>query len=145
MLDRRDFVSSAASGALVLSATAVGVRTAVAETQSGSPISRQTLATTEYPDDQHICIQQMLEAKPNLVVPRHTHPGVEASYVISGSLILSVDGQPDRLVKACEAFLIPANTPHSGRVGPDGMRSLGTFFVEKQKPLLSPAPETPRG
>jgi quercetin dioxygenase-like cupin family protein len=114
---------------------------AVAHAESVTPpISRVTLQTTELADGK-VFIQQRLEGKPNLRVPRHTHPGIESSYVLSGSLILSVRGEPDRLVKAGDSFLIPAGVPHGGRIGPDGLRSLGTFIVEKDKPLLSPTPE----
>jgi hypothetical protein len=42
---------------------------------------------------------------------------------------------------AGDGFLIPSGAPHSGRIGSDGLRSLGTFIVEKDRPLLSLAPE----
>ena len=105
-----------------------------------SPFKRTDLGTTDYPDDRHACIQQLLVAPPNRAFPRLTHPGVEATTVLSGSLFLSVEGQPDRLVKAGESFFIPPNVPHGGRTGPHGTRMVAVFIVEKDKPLVSPAP-----
>jgi hypothetical protein len=39
-----------------------------------------TLQTTEIADGK-LFIQQLLEAKPDRLVPRHTHPGIESSAV----------------------------------------------------------------
>jgi quercetin dioxygenase-like cupin family protein len=42
----------------------------------------------------------LVEVEPNGIIPRHTHPGVESSDIVSGSGTLSVRGQPDRVLKA---------------------------------------------
>ena len=136
MRDRRKFVTAAVCAAIALTAATgrAGAQTAV------SPFTRTTLGTIAYPDDQHLCLQQLLEAPATRPVARLTHPGVEATTVISGSFLLSVEGKPDRLVKAGESFFIAPYVPHSGRTGPDGTRMVATFFVEKGKPLVAPAP-----
>jgi quercetin dioxygenase-like cupin family protein len=37
-------------------------------------------------------------------VARHTHPGIESTYVMEGGLELPVQGQPTKMVKAGDAF-----------------------------------------
>jgi quercetin dioxygenase-like cupin family protein len=54
------------------------------------------------------------EIEPGIAVARHTHPGIESSYILEGNIELPLEGQPNRLVKAGEAFEIPRYTPHAG-------------------------------
>jgi len=96
---------------------------------------------TEYPGDKYVCVLVSVEIEPNALVARHTHPGVESSYLISGSATLSVKGQTDRVLKAGDGFQIPPKVPHSARNGPETSRIIATCIVEKDKPLASPAPE----
>ena len=53
-------------------------------------------------------VQAKAEFDPGGAVGRHTHPGEELSIVLEGQLLLEVDGQPARTVKAGESFFIPA-------------------------------------
>jgi quercetin dioxygenase-like cupin family protein len=72
---------------------------------------------------------------------RHTHPGDEISYVLEGQVELLVDGQPPRLLKAGESFVVPAGTVHDAHNPSDAATKLvGVYVVEKGKPLASPAP-----
>jgi quercetin dioxygenase-like cupin family protein len=72
---------------------------------------------------------------------RHTHPGDEISYVMGGEVELLVDGQPSRLVKAGESFVVPAGVVHDAHNSSGSAVSLlGVYVVEKGKPLASPAP-----
>jgi quercetin dioxygenase-like cupin family protein len=72
---------------------------------------------------------------------RHTHPGDEISYVLDGQIELLVDGQPARVVKAGESFVIAAGTVHDAHNTSDAQtRLIGVYVVEKGKPLASPAP-----
>ena len=72
---------------------------------------------------------------------RHTHPGEEVSYVLSGTLVLEVDGKPSRKLKAGDVFLIPAGTVHNGvNGGSDTATVIATYIVEKGKPLTTPVP-----
>jgi quercetin dioxygenase-like cupin family protein len=47
-------------------------------------------------------------------VPRHTHPGIESTYVMEGSVEVPVEGRETKTYKAGEAFQIPPETPHAG-------------------------------
>ena len=61
---------------------------------------------------------------PNAQVPKHYHPGEEFVYLIEGSAVHVVEGEPDRVVNAGEALVIRPNVIHSPRGGPDGGRAI---------------------
>ena len=72
---------------------------------------------------------------------RHTHPGDEISYVAEGELQLLIDGQPPRLVKAGESFVVPAGAIHdASNTTSSPTKLIGVYVVEKGKPLATPAP-----
>ena len=82
-----------------------------------------------------------VEVAPGARAGRHTHPGDEISYVMEGEATLLVDGQPPRVVKAGESFIVPAGTVHDAHnAGSTPIKLVGVYVVEKGKPLASPAP-----
>ena len=82
-----------------------------------------------------------VEVSPGTYAGRHTHPGDEISYVLEGEAELLIDGQPPRIVKAGESFVIPAGVIHDAHNATDKpIRLVGVYVVEKGKPLASPAP-----
>jgi quercetin dioxygenase-like cupin family protein len=85
-------------------------------------------------------VMSLNEAPPNFDVPRHTHPGTELSYVLEGGGTLFVEGDAPRELKPGDSFLVSAGKPHSGKVGPNGIKFVAVHVVEKDKPLASPAP-----
>ncbi len=86
-------------------------------------------------------IQARAELDPGVSAGRHTHPGEEVSIVTDGNLILEVQGQPPRTLQAGDAFIVPAGVPHDARnPGTATARLLGTWIIEKGKPLATPAP-----
>ena len=86
-------------------------------------------------------VQAIAELPVGMSVGRHTHPGEEISYVLEGTVVLLIDGQPPREVKAGEGFMIPAGVVHDAKVAGDkSSRVLATYIVEKGKPLATPAP-----
>jgi quercetin dioxygenase-like cupin family protein len=85
-------------------------------------------------------VTAILELPPNGAAARHTHPGTEIGYVLEGSATLMIEGQAAREVKAGDSWIIGAGIPHEGRAGPTGVKVLGTFVIEKGKPLATPAP-----
>jgi quercetin dioxygenase-like cupin family protein len=83
-------------------------------------------------------VQARVEFEPGAGIGRHTHPGEEISVVLEGSLLLEVDGQPPRTVKAGEAFFIPAGVIHAGKNPGSGKGVvLATYVVEKGKPVAT--------
>jgi len=79
-----------------------------------------------------------VELEAGAVAGRHSHPGDEISYILEGEGELLIDGEPPRRVKAGEAFVIPAGKVHVAKnTGLGIMRLVGTFVVEKGKPLAT--------
>jgi quercetin dioxygenase-like cupin family protein len=82
-----------------------------------------------------------VEVAPGAKAGRHTHPGDEISYVLEGEATLLIDGQPPRVIKAGESFVVPAGVVHDAHNdGAVPTRLVGVYVVEKGKPLASPAP-----
>lgn len=137
MLGRRGFVGCALCAAAGLAATAVS-----AQADSSTPgITRVILQTTDGPMDGYVTILARGEIPPGAVVPRHTHPGIESGYVLDGSGLFAMAGQPDRVVKPGDLFHVPVGTPHGVKNGDTAMRIVSTYVVQKGKPLATLAPE----
>lgn len=80
------------------------------------------------------------EIAPGASAARHTHAGDEISYILEGEAELLVDGEPARVVKAGEAFVVPAGKVHGARnTGGAVLRFVGVYVVDKGKPLATPA------
>ena len=85
-------------------------------------------------------VQARAEFQPGAASGRHTHPGEEIAYVLEGQLEVTIDGKPKIAVKAGETFFIPAGAVHEGKnVGSTVAKVLGTYIVDKDKPLSTPA------
>lgn len=83
-------------------------------------------------------VQARAEFEPGGAIGKHTHPGEELSIVLEGSLLLEVDGQPARTVKAGESFFVPAGVVHAGKNAGSGKAVVfATYIVEKGKPVAS--------
>ena len=106
--------------------------------QSG--IKRTPLQTVDFPAGYNV-VTAIAEVPPGYCTGRHTHPGVESTYVMEGAILVKIEGQPDKVFKAGESFQVPPNAPHDGCTAPGAVfKVLGTYIVEKGKPLASPAP-----
>jgi quercetin dioxygenase-like cupin family protein len=135
-LGRRDFASCAICAAVGLVAA-----TDKAGAQAQPGFTRRILATTEFPGRRFASVLVEIEIEPNAMVARHTHPGVESGYLVSGGLTLSVQGQPDRVLRPGDGYQVPPETPLSVRNGGEKSRIAATFIVEKDQPFASPAPD----
>ena len=78
---------------------------------------------------------------PGAVIGFHTHSGDEAGYIVKGSVIWKVHGQPDKTLKAGDSFFNPRGSVHSVVGGEAGGTAFSTWIVDKGKPLLVPAPD----
>jgi quercetin dioxygenase-like cupin family protein len=86
-------------------------------------------------------IVQALEVAPGAVMPWHMHPdGHEIAYVIEGSAVLELEGEPARTAKAGEGWHIQANVPHGGRNGSttEPVRLVIVRIKPKDKPATVP-------
>jgi quercetin dioxygenase-like cupin family protein len=83
-------------------------------------------------------IQVRVDLAPGVVAPKHTHFGEEIIYVLEGTLLYEVEGQPPATLKAGDVLFIPYGTPHSAKnIGDVNAAELATYVVEKGKPLVT--------
>ena len=140
MLTRRGFTGFAScalcavTGFIATEASAQGTPPAA----SGG-VTRKIISKSDGPGGYEILLVEA-EIEAGVAVGRHTHPGVESAYVLEGGFELPIQGQDSKMLKAGDAFQVPANTPHAGgKAGTAKSRLIITYVVEKGKPLASPA------
>jgi quercetin dioxygenase-like cupin family protein len=80
------------------------------------------------------------DLKPGETVTPHIHNGVEMTQVVSGSFELFVKGQPPKVIKAGESFIVPRELPHDARpaAGSGPVHLAVTLVIDK-----GTAPRTP--
>jgi len=110
--------------------------------QPDSSIKRTPVQDVDFPAGYHV-VEAIAEiAAGTQSAGRHTHPGVDASYVLEGEGVLMVEGKPDQVLKPGVAIQVPAGVPHDIKVGPDKpLKLLGIYIIEKGKPVASAAPK----
>jgi quercetin dioxygenase-like cupin family protein len=103
-------------------------------------IKRTPLQKIAFPEG-YSTVMGLAEIAPGASSGRHTHPGLETGYILDGEVLMSVEGQPDRTLKAGDSYQIPAGVTHDVKaVGNGPSKALATYVVEAAKPLASPAP-----
>jgi quercetin dioxygenase-like cupin family protein len=107
----------------------------------GGGTRRKILAQVDGPIPGYTTIVMDVILEPGETLARHTHPGIESTYVLEGGgFDLLIEGQPARTVKAGDAIQIPPGTPHGGgKTGVAKTRLLINYIVERDKPLVNPA------
>jgi quercetin dioxygenase-like cupin family protein len=131
MLTRRGFVGCALCAASGFIATGVAAQT--------SGVKRMILNQMDGPAEGYVTVTARAEIDAGAMVARHTHPGIESTYVVEGGLELNVDGQAARQLQPGDAFEIAAGTVHGAKGGAARTVLASTYVVEKGKPLASPA------
>jgi quercetin dioxygenase-like cupin family protein len=121
--------------AITLAVAATGLLWAQQTGFTRVPLQDQDLSIT----GKHV-VQARAEFQPGVASGRHTHPGEEVGYVLEGNVEVAIEGRPAVEVKAGETFFIPAGVIHEGKnVGSGVAKILGTYIVDKGKPLSTPA------
>ena len=103
-------------------------------------LKRTVVQKFDVPAGARETVVAIIEVPPNTDVARHTHPGPEVDYVLEGDLVLNVDGIGPKSYKTGDSLYMPEGVPHAAKSGPNGTKLLGTYIVEKGKPLATPAP-----
>jgi quercetin dioxygenase-like cupin family protein len=116
---------------------ALSVLLAPAIAQEGT--KRTPLGTIDFPTG-YQTVMGFAQIAPGICAGRHTHPGIESSYILEGELVLKVDGKPEQHLKAGDPIQIPAGAPHDACATTSAVKVLTVHVVEKGKPLGSPAP-----
>ena len=84
----------------------------------------EILAEIDGPVDGYVTVMVRAQASASDLVARHTHPGIESTYILEGEELVMIDGQPDKLCKAGDWFQVRPGVPHSVRIGPNGATML---------------------
>jgi quercetin dioxygenase-like cupin family protein len=82
-----------------------------------------------------------VEIAPGSGNPFHTHFGTEMGYVVAGHIRFEIRGEAPRDLGPGDSFLAPRGAVHrSVPVGDEPVTLISTWTVDKDKPLLTPAP-----
>ena len=134
MLTRRMFSACALCAVAGFSATG-------ADAQSTGGLKRTIITRMDGPAPGYETVNVKVEIEPGAIIARHTHPGIESTYVVEGTLELTVEGEGGgtRTLNAGDGFEVPAGVIHGGKNGDKPVKLAATYVVEKGKPLASPA------
>jgi quercetin dioxygenase-like cupin family protein len=64
----------------------------------------EMLGQIEEPIEGYVTVIVRARAQAGELVPRHTHPGIESTYILEGEETVMIDGFPDKLCKAGDWF-----------------------------------------
>lgn len=119
---------------------AIGLMAAPALAQDApSGIKRTPLQSIDFPEG-YKTVTGLAEVMPGHASGPHTHPGIETGYVLDGEVLMIVEGEPDRTLKAGDSFVIPPGARHDVQsIGSVPAKAISVFVVDKSKPLASPA------
>jgi quercetin dioxygenase-like cupin family protein len=118
----------------------VGALVSLAGATALAQVKRTPLQTADFPAG-YTTVSAIFEIAPGTCAGRHTHPGLETSYVMEGEAVLKVAGQPDRKLKAGDSFHVEQGIPHDACASSgQAIKGVGVFVVERGKPLATPAP-----
>jgi quercetin dioxygenase-like cupin family protein len=113
---------------------------AVCIAQQPAPFKRTELQRADLSAPGREGVQAIAEIMPGAAAGRHTHPGEELGYVLEGTVVVEMDGKPAMTLTAGQFFIIPAGRIHNATNKGNGTaKVLATYFVEKGKPLATPA------
>src|SRR4051794_9595350 len=115
MITRRSFTACAICAA-VSSAGFLATGASAQPSPSGSSsIKRNTLSKIDVPGGKMVAILMTVDVPAGVDVPRHTHPGIESTYVLEGEAELYVQGQSDVKLMPSGPFQVPPEVPHGIR------------------------------
>jgi quercetin dioxygenase-like cupin family protein len=102
-------------------------------------IKRTPLQAIDFPEG-YKTVTGLAEIVPGGASGLHTHPGIETGYILEGEVLMSVEGQPEKTLKAGDSYMIPAGAKHDVKsIGSVPAKAVSVFVVDKSKPLASPA------
>src|SRR5215471_7825436 len=94
--------------------------------------TRKILTQMDGPMPGYVTLVAEVTIDPGTFVARHTHPGIESGYVVSGGLELPIEGLPTRMLKPGDGFQVPVATPHAGSKNGDIKTVVvSTYVIEK--------------
>src|SRR5262252_3937560 len=89
--------------------------------------TRTILQQTDAPNSNYTVVLALTEIAPNMTAARHTHPGVEISYMLAGEADFVIDGQGTKHVKAGDNFRLESGIKHSVKNGSQTTKILAVY------------------
>jgi len=123
------------SGFLTAAAIAltVAVCTAQPATATRQELHRSDLAAAPGHEE----VMMLAEIPAGTSSTRHSHPGDDLGYVLEGTIVLQVDGQPPLTLHAGDTFTTPPRRVHNARnIGTTMARALDIYIIEKGQPAV---------
>jgi quercetin dioxygenase-like cupin family protein len=125
--------------AIVVCAASIASGVALVDAQQ-PPVKRTIVQTVDFPPGL-TTVTYVAEIIPGGCSGRHSHPSIETSYVIEGTMLVKVAGSADTTLKAGDSSQTPAGTVHEvcaalGQV----LKIISNQVVAKDTPLAKPAP-----
>jgi quercetin dioxygenase-like cupin family protein len=121
----------------LLTAAAIASAIAVCAAQP-TPATRKELQRTDLaaaPGREAVTV--LAEIPVGTASARHSHPGDDLGYVLEGTIVLQVDGQPPLTLHAGDVFTTPPGRTHNARnVGTVTARALDTYIIQKGQPAI---------
>ena len=132
-------LAAAVAGCALFATAAVQAQQPAAPVTAGTGnIKRTPLQKFDVPGTNMETVVALVEIVSNVTLGRHNHPGIESAYLLEGNVVLIVEGQPDKTLKAGDSWQIATGVPHDGKTSATGAKLIVTYVVEKGKPLASP-------
>ena len=103
--------------------------------------TRTILQQTDAPNSNYTVILALTEIAPNMTAARHTHPGVEISYLLAGECDFVIEGIGKKHIKAGDSFRLESGVKHSVVNGSETTKILAVYTIPKGAALATPAPE----
>ncbi len=128
---------AAGLAALAAGAAAVAGTVYARHQERAHTIHRKTLQIFDVPGTKEQTIVVISDLAPHGESHRHTHPGPEVGYVLEGSGSATVADKKPIVLKTGDSYQLPAGVPHVLKSGPDGVKILAVWTIEKGKPLAT--------
>jgi quercetin dioxygenase-like cupin family protein len=103
--------------------------------------TRTILQQTDQPGSNYTVVMAVTEIAAGMTAARHTHPGVEISYLLEGECDFIIEGIGKKHIKAGESFRLESGVKHSVVNGPGTTKVLAVYIIPKGAALATPAPE----
>lgn len=114
---------------------------AVFAADAGYVPNRTILQQTDAPDSNYTVVMAVTEIAGGMTAARHTHPGVEISYLLEGECDFIIEGVGKKHIKAGESFRLESGVKHSVVNGPGITKVLAIYIIPKGAAVATPAPE----
>ena len=102
---------------------------------------RTILQQADVPGSNYTVIMAVTEIAPNRTAARHTHPGIEISWMLEGAADFVIEGIGTKHIKAGDNFRLESGVRHKVVNGPATTKILAIYTIPKGAALSTPAPE----